>query len=111
MKAVKVMLPVKTVKRLFAAEGYLELGMPEQALEELALIEDPAPIEASVEYRPRENRSNSTSPCSSRLSRSASALSPGPAFIWGRRLAADRVGVAISLMLRIFLDQDEHSGL
>ena len=50
MKAVKVMLPVKTVKRLFAAEGYLELGMPEQALEELALIEDPAPVEASVEY-------------------------------------------------------------
>jgi len=50
MKAVKVMMPVKTVKRLFAAEGYLELGMPEHALEELALIEDAAPIEASVEY-------------------------------------------------------------
>ena len=50
MKAVKVMLPVRTVKRLFAAEGYLELGMPEHALEELALIEDAAPIEASVEY-------------------------------------------------------------
>ena len=50
MKAVKVMLPVKTVKRLFAAEGYLELGMPAHALQELALIEDVAPIEASVEY-------------------------------------------------------------
>jgi tetratricopeptide (TPR) repeat protein len=50
MKAVKVMLPVKTVKRLFAAEGYLELGMPEHALEELAAIEDAAPIEASIEY-------------------------------------------------------------
>jgi tetratricopeptide (TPR) repeat protein len=50
MKAVKVMLPVKTVKRLFAAEGYLELGMPEHALKELALIEDAVPIEASVEY-------------------------------------------------------------
>ena len=50
MKAVKVILPVKTVRRLFAAEGYLELGMPENALEELAAIEDAAPVEASVEY-------------------------------------------------------------
>lgn len=44
------MLPVKTVKHLFAAEGYLELGMPQYALNELAGIEDPEPVEASVEY-------------------------------------------------------------
>lgn len=50
MQAVKVMLPVKTVKHLFAAEGYLELGMPQYALNELAAIDDPNPVEASVEY-------------------------------------------------------------
>jgi tetratricopeptide (TPR) repeat protein len=50
MKAIKIILPVKTVKRLFAAEGYLELGMPQYALEELAAIEDATPVEASVEY-------------------------------------------------------------
>ena len=50
MKAVKGILPVKTVRRLFAAEGYLELGMPGYALKELAAIEDAAPVEASVEY-------------------------------------------------------------
>ena len=50
MKAVKVILPVKTVKRLFAAEGYLELGMPDHALKELAAIEDADPVEASIEY-------------------------------------------------------------
>jgi tetratricopeptide (TPR) repeat protein len=50
IKAVKILLPVKTVKRLFAAEGYLELGMPEYALRELAGIEDATPVEASVEF-------------------------------------------------------------
>lgn len=50
MNVVKITLPVKTVKQLFAAEGYLQLGMPEYALGELASIDDPAPVEASVEF-------------------------------------------------------------
>lgn len=50
MKAIKIVLPVKTVKRLFAAEGYLQLGMPDYALSELALIEDATPVEASIEF-------------------------------------------------------------
>ena len=50
MRAVKITLPLRTVRRLFAAEGYLELGMPDHALAELKEIEDSAPVEASVQF-------------------------------------------------------------
>jgi len=46
----KIEVPTKAVKRLFAAEGYLELGMPQQALRELDEIDHLEPIEASVQY-------------------------------------------------------------
>ena len=46
----KIEVPAKAVKRLFAAEGYLELGMPQQALRELEEIDLLAPLEASVQY-------------------------------------------------------------
>ena len=39
---------LKTIRRLEAAEGYLELQMPAQALEELGAIADPGPFEASI---------------------------------------------------------------
>jgi Flp pilus assembly protein TadD len=38
------------MKRLSAAEGYLDLELPERALGELAAIRDPGPWEATVEY-------------------------------------------------------------
>src|SRR3972149_2292301 len=38
----------KTLRPLEAAEGYLELQMPAQALEELGAIADPGPFEASI---------------------------------------------------------------
>lgn len=40
---------VKTVRRLIAAEGYLELDMPDYALEEIDAVGDPGPFEAVVE--------------------------------------------------------------
>ncbi len=40
----------KTVRRLMAAEGYLELGMPVQALRELDKISDPKSFTASYSY-------------------------------------------------------------
>lgn len=38
----------KTVRRLTAAEGYLELNMPEYALDELQAIENPGALEPAV---------------------------------------------------------------
>jgi hypothetical protein len=40
----------KTIRRLQAAEGYLELNMSKNAWDELELIEDPGPLEAVVEF-------------------------------------------------------------
>jgi tetratricopeptide (TPR) repeat protein len=41
---------VKALRRLTAADGYLDLGMAEHALQELAAIEEPGPLEAAVLY-------------------------------------------------------------
>lgn len=43
-------IPQKTVRRLMAAEGYLELGMPRQALRELDQITDPGSLTASYSF-------------------------------------------------------------
>lgn len=43
-------VPSKTIRRLQAAEGYLELNMPKNAWDELESIEDPGPLEAVVEF-------------------------------------------------------------
>ena len=43
-------IPQKTVRRLIAAEGYLELGMPVQALRELDKVTDPGSLTASFSY-------------------------------------------------------------
>lgn len=40
-------IPQKTVRRLLAAEGYLELGMPRSALRELEKVTDPGSLTAS----------------------------------------------------------------
>ncbi len=41
----RVQLTPKTVRRLLSADGYLDLGMPERAVEELEKIEDAGPLE------------------------------------------------------------------
>lgn len=43
-------IPKKTVRRLIAAEGYLELGMPRQALRELDKVSDPGSLTASFSF-------------------------------------------------------------
>ncbi|QDV17904.1 hypothetical protein Pan153_25600 [Gimesia panareensis] len=43
-------IPQKTVRRLIAAEGYLELGMPHQALRELDKVTDPGSLTASFSF-------------------------------------------------------------
>ena len=43
-------IPQKTVRRLMAAEGYLELGMPGQALRELDKVSDPGSLTASYSF-------------------------------------------------------------
>lgn len=43
-------ISAKTFRRLTRAEGYLELDMPDYALEELAAIDDPGPVEAVVAF-------------------------------------------------------------
>ncbi len=43
-------IPQKTVRRLMAAEGYLELGMPSQALRELDKVSDPGSLTASYSF-------------------------------------------------------------
>lgn len=43
-------VPHKTIRRLAAAEGYLELDLPAYALEELAAIQEPGAFEPLVHY-------------------------------------------------------------
>ncbi len=43
-------IPQKTVRKLIAAEGYLELGMPLQALRELDKVTDPGSLTASYSF-------------------------------------------------------------
>ena len=40
----------RTLRRLIAAEGYLELGLPRYALEELDAIEDAGPLAPPMHY-------------------------------------------------------------
>src|SRR5690606_20193227 len=40
----------RLVRRISAAEGYLDLDMPERAMRELEAISDPGPYEPTVEY-------------------------------------------------------------
>lgn len=47
--AMKINVSPRTIRRLTAAEGYLELNMPDHALEELEAVEDPGPLEAIVD--------------------------------------------------------------
>ncbi len=41
---------VRVAKRLTAASGYLELGMPQQALDVLEHLGPPGPFDAEIEY-------------------------------------------------------------
>jgi tetratricopeptide (TPR) repeat protein len=41
---------VRVARRLTAASGYLELGMPQQALDALERLGPPGPFDAEVEY-------------------------------------------------------------
>ena len=43
-------LSARTVRRLMAAEGYLELGLPAYALRELESVDDPGPLEPHADY-------------------------------------------------------------
>jgi tetratricopeptide (TPR) repeat protein len=42
--------PRTLIRRLAAADGYLDLGMPRQALEELAMIGDFGPLDAPAQF-------------------------------------------------------------
>ena len=41
----RIQMTPKTVRRLLSADGYLDLGMPERAIEELDKITDAGPLE------------------------------------------------------------------
>ena len=41
----RIQMTPKTVRRLLSADGYLDLGMPERAIEELEKIADAGPLE------------------------------------------------------------------
>jgi predicted Zn-dependent protease len=41
----RIQMTPKTVRRLLSADGYLDLGMPERAIEELDKIADAGPLE------------------------------------------------------------------
>ena len=43
-------ISLKAMRRLTAAEGYLELDMPDYALEELEAIDEPGPFQPLVHY-------------------------------------------------------------
>lgn len=45
----RIQMTPKTVRRLLSADGYLDLGMPERAVEELQKIEDAGPLEGPVQ--------------------------------------------------------------
>ena len=44
----RIQMTPKTVRRILSADGYLDLGMPERAIEELDRIEDAGPLEGPV---------------------------------------------------------------
>src|SRR5262245_32280503 len=50
MNAMNINVSPKTLRRLTAAEGYLELDLPAYALEELARSEEPGAFEPLVQY-------------------------------------------------------------
>jgi len=50
MKKMKTQVSPKTLRRLTAAEGYLELNLPAYALEELAAIDNPGAFEPLIQY-------------------------------------------------------------
>lgn len=45
----RIQMTPKTVRRIFSADGYLDLGMPEKAVEELEKIGDAGPLEGPVQ--------------------------------------------------------------
>jgi predicted Zn-dependent protease len=49
VSAMRIQMTPKTVRRILSADGYLDLGMPERAIEELDRIEDAGPLEGPVQ--------------------------------------------------------------
>ena len=45
----RIQMTPKTVRRLLSADGYLDLGMPEQAVQELEKIADAGPLEGPAQ--------------------------------------------------------------
>lgn len=45
----RIQMTPRIVRRLLSADGYLDLGMPERAVEELARIDDAGPLEGPVQ--------------------------------------------------------------
>lgn len=45
----RIQMTPKIVRRLLSADGYLDLGMPDRAVEELAKIDDAGPLEGPVQ--------------------------------------------------------------
>jgi len=45
----RIQMTPKTVRRILSADGYLDLGMPERAVEELEKISDAGPLEGPVQ--------------------------------------------------------------
>ena len=45
----RIQMTPKTVRRLLSADGYLDLGMPERAVQELDKIEDAGPLEGPTQ--------------------------------------------------------------
>ena len=46
----RIQMTPKTVRRILSADGYLDLGMPERAVEELDKIEDAGPLEGRFNF-------------------------------------------------------------
>lgn len=45
----RIQMTPKTVRRILSADGYLDLGMPERAVEELERVQDAGPLEGPVQ--------------------------------------------------------------
>jgi predicted Zn-dependent protease len=45
----RIQMTPKTVRRLLSADGYIDLGMPEKAIEELEKITDAGPLEGPTQ--------------------------------------------------------------
>lgn len=45
----RIQMTPKTVRRLLSADGYIDLGMPERAIEELEKITDAGPLEGPTQ--------------------------------------------------------------